>query len=234
MVALSKIQDSYSLIKYIVDFEGGMEQEIRDELRNILKKMEEFMRANTAERKKGPDMFKYTNTAKYKNGEYERPALAGIYHDPENQVAVATDARVLIVSKKDYNPEYAGHTVTKKGEVLGTEERPINFPDWKCVIPNTTSYKRADMETVNEKIKKAQAASKLDKNGIYVIELEGTDRQGDATKVYVYLDNALPLLNMPGALWVGESCRPLYYEDENYQIVIMPRNVTDTEMLNIF
>lgn len=234
MLALSKIQDSYSLIKYIVDFEGGMEQDIRDELRNVLKKMEEFMRANIAERKKGPDMFKYTYTAKYKNGEYERPDIAGIYHDSENQVAVATDTRVLIVSKKDYNPEYAGHTVTKKGEILGTEERPIRFPKWRDVIPNTTYYKRADMEEVNEKIRKAQAARKLNKDGIYVIELEGMNKQGNATKVYVPLDNALPLLNMPGALWVGESCRPLYYEDENYQIVIMPRNVTDTVMLNIF
>lgn len=230
MLAINKIQEASTSIYALAKYEDCTDI-VKDELKKAYKLMEEFIRANTKEKKGGRlDMFKFV----CKDG--LRPAMAGVYHDQKNERAVASDTHVLITSKSDYNPEYAGHTVTKLGEVLGTDEDPIRYPNWKAIIPNVNNgyYVKLDKAALEEKIRQAQAQKKLDKKSkmSFVIKME-FDNQG-AECIYFDLDSVAMLLNMPGDIYVNHHNRPACYEDDNYQVVIMPRMAPNETLERVF
>lgn len=238
MLAINKIQEASTCIYDLAKYEDCTDI-VKNELQKAYKLMEEFIRANTKEKKAGRlDMQKFVCKDKFKDNTYSRPAMAGIYHDQVNERAVSSDAYILIASKADYNSEYAGKTVTKKGEIMeSTEDRPLRFPKWKDILPSpealSSKYVTLNKEEFNEKIKAAQVARKLDKSGIFVIKLE-FDNQGEKKTMYLNLNYAEMLLNMPGTLYATDGRRTLYYEDDNYQVVICPRCQTDEQIARVF
>lgn len=232
MLAINKIQEASTIIYGIANLEDCTDI-VKTDLQEAYKLMVEFIRANTKEKKGGRlDMFKFV----CKDG--LRPAMAGVYHDQATERAVSSDCHILIASKADYNSEYAGKTVTKKGEIIeGTEDRPLRFPKWRDILPSpealSSKYVILNKEEFNEKIKAAQVARKLDKSGIFVIKLE-FDNQGEKNTMYLPLNYAEMLLNMPGTMYATNGVRALYYEDDNYQVAICPRCSCNEEIERVF
>lgn len=68
-------------------------------------------------------------------------AMGGVYHDGEHGVAVATDAHVMIVSRKDYDASLAGKVVDKKGNELAT-----GYLGYERVVPAENSPVSVDYD----------------------------------------------------------------------------------------
>lgn len=69
------------------------------------------------------NLYSYTHSEK-------DSVLRGVYHDPENESAVATDGIVMIVDKTQYIPDYAGKVIDKEGNII-----PAKYPDYQRFIP---------------------------------------------------------------------------------------------------
>lgn len=225
MLAINKIQEASTCIYDLANY-GDCTDIVKNELKQVYKLMEEFIRANTKEKGGRLDMFKFTLCKETtKDGSYMRPGMAGVYHDSDNQVAVSSDTHILIASKNDYKPEHAGHTLTKKGEILGTEEFPVKFPKWKSIIPdvNNGNYVKLNKAVLEEKIRQAQAAKKLTKEKcVYFYIHMNFIKGGNEREVYFRLEYIETLLGMPGDIWVCDYNRSAYYSDDNYEVVVMP------------
>ncbi len=85
-----------------------------------------------------------------------RPAYFGVFHDAENEVAVATDGYILVYSKVAYNPEFAGKIIGPDGaEIEG------RFPKWKNVLPNFTGLATVNVNFSTEQVAEAEKEYKL-------------------------------------------------------------------------
>ena len=71
--------------------------------------------------------------------------LSGVYHDDKGY-AVATDARILVASKDDFDPKLKGKVIGKDGAAMGNE-----FPNWQKTIPTAkeTKSSRIDVEDLH-------------------------------------------------------------------------------------
>lgn len=72
---------------------------------------------------------------KFLDKNYADPRLTGVYHDGDAQVAVASDAHVMIVSKEAYNPEHAYKVIGKDGAPVDCKGK--QYPDYTRCIPST-------------------------------------------------------------------------------------------------
>ena len=151
-----------------------------------------------------------------------RPQMCGVYHDAENKVAVASDTRALITSKRDYVECEESHIVAKNGdEIRG------RYADYKRVMPDTDECLLYDVD--RDKIKRTlteyRAEHKLDKSVEYLaINVGSPDKP-----LYLTPGNCKLLLQLPEGdfyVFAGDDyvSRPLSYEsvDENYKAVFMP------------
>lgn len=155
------------------------------------------------------------------------PVNMGVYHDPENKVAVATDTRALIVSKPDYVECEEPHTVAKNGdEIRGP------FPQYKRVMPDTDNCLLFDVDTdkVARLLTQYRAEHKLDKSVEYKAINVGTKER----PLYMALNNCKLLLQLPeGDFFVFADedymSRPVAYESEdgNYKAVFMPMYLSE-------
>lgn len=87
-----------------------------------------------------------------------RPGMTGVYHSPKGD-AVATDVRVMVVSKKEYNPAHKGKVVDKKGKPVTQKivegrgkdkqvrevEWEGRYPDYERVIPKNEPQAKAEI-----------------------------------------------------------------------------------------
>lgn len=92
------------------------------------------------------------NEYEFVDSEFLKESLRGIYHDAEEKALVATDARVLFVSKTLYDEEFAGRIVNEDGELLPDD---IKFPRWQAVVPSVTYHEpyEVDMESLAKAVK---------------------------------------------------------------------------------
>ena len=87
------------------------------------------------------------------------PVLQGIYHDPAQKMAIATDAKLLVMSRKGYDASLAGKIMGAKGELYGT------YPHVTRVIPHEDAvFAVAENVDFDELEGKARAAARADKN----------------------------------------------------------------------
>ena len=87
-----------------------------------------------------------------------RPSMMGVYHDADGY-AVATDARVLVADKREYDGRNKGKIIGKNGT-----EIKHNFPAWKRIIPKITKSMPIDLHDLLGFIGGVKA--KLKANGI--------------------------------------------------------------------
>ena len=66
--------------------------------------------------------------------------LGGVYYD-NSGFAVATDGRILVASKDDFDPKLKGKVIGKDGTVSESK-----FPDWQKVIPPAKETKSSNID----------------------------------------------------------------------------------------
>ena len=182
-----------------------------------INRMKQFVLLNTPTQKGGK-----VKIYDWVGKDYCASEMCGVYHDAENKVAVASDTRALITSKRDYVECEESHIVAKNGdEIRG------RYLDYKRVMPDTDECLLYDVD--RDKIKRIlteyKAERKLDKSVEYLaINVGSHDKP-----LYLTPENCKLLLQLPeGDFYVcaGDDyvSRPLSYEsaDENYKAVFMP------------
>ena len=172
--------------------------------------------------------FTALNTPKVKNGgkvkiydwvekEKLRPQLMGVFHDADDQVAVATNTHVLIVSKVDYNEGYAGRIIDQKGDEC--EGRYVNY---KCVFPKKEGAElNVNREHIAEMLSEMRAERRVDKSVDYFAFNIG-DKENP---FYITPKNCKLLLTLPaGKFYMSSPTHYLLYksDDGNYTALISP------------
>lgn len=184
-----------------------------------------FMESN-APKERMPDIFKFCSN------DEQFPSLRCVLHDHVDRVAVATNAHVLIVSKKHYREMeadstltcvHAGTLVSKSGEI----PRNSRYPDYISVLPRVTS----PLETITrEQAEEALAQIAARKKEIQASgdsSLKRAVRRGGwasvqvAADVFVRPEVLSLMLLLPSWDWRRGSSQQLYYEDADYKAIAM-------------
>lgn len=154
-----------------------------------------------------------------------RPQMSGVYHDCEGKVAVATDTRALIVSKRDYIECEESHIVAKNGDEIRGK-----FPEYKRVMPDNDERLIfvVDREKVKQLLAQYKAERKLDKS----VEYKAINVSTSEHPFYLHPDLCKLLLQLPEGDFYADynsqygsyNSRPLSYESEdgNYEALFMP------------
>lgn len=147
-------------------------------------------------------------------------ALKGVYHDPEHEMAVATDSHILVATKADYNPDFAGKVVDKYGNEITTGR----FPNWMRVIPSPDEDRPYDVDiTLDAGI--YQRAFKEDKAWRKML-----GRKGKTPTVVKVSDNKI-FANAEMLLIASAFCPSLrgnnpndgmFYRDDEKIVLVMP------------
>lgn len=138
-----------------------------------MRMLREFLTDNTQ-----PPKSKFNIYDWVAKGDDMRRSMHGVYHDPENKCAVATDGRVMFVSPAMYDPAHAGQCVDKYGaDALNGGE--YAFPMYDKVL---ASYD-ANSPTPAVFLGKEKIAE-LDRNLATMLKLSGiklspSQRRGD-------------------------------------------------------
>ncbi len=146
-----------------------------------------------------------------------RPVMTGVYHD-EDGYAVATDAKVLVADKREYNGR-------KKGKIIGKDgkEIPGNYPKWKLAIPVETEALPIDLQDLSGFIGGVKA--KLKENGIKPKDYGKAVvmiKTGSGTIVYYPVDALETWLN--GAMRLGATGSDVGVSERNGFIVAKTKN----------
>lgn len=188
-------------------------------------RLKQFITLNTPRVNGGK--FKIYDWCDYKKKEY-RPSMYGVFHDPEG-VAVATNTRVLVISKPDFNSEKVGEVIDIKGDIVDSgrnKEGIAIFPAWRRVVAEKVErVLSVDRERLANLMSKARVDKKLGKEYLaFNIATEGTP-------VYVAPDSVKLMLTLPEGKFYsqamneeGEPIRPIQFESEdgNYTALFMP------------
>ena len=83
--------------------------------------------------------FRITDYTASKDSPYAE-RLGGVYHD-NSGFAVATDGRILVASKADFDPKLKGKVIGKDGTVSESK-----FPDWQKAIPPAKETKSSNID----------------------------------------------------------------------------------------
>lgn len=178
-------------------------------------RLKQFTALNTPKVKNGGKVKIYDWVSKDKS---LLQRIMGVFHDAENKVAVATDTHVLIVSKVDYNEDYAGRIIDKKGD-----DCKGLFPDYKRAIPKSEGKEIAvNREHIASMLSEMRAERKIDMSIEYLAFNVG-DKE---TPCYIKPANCKLLLTLPAGKFYfrGDPSCPLLYksDDSNYTVLIMP------------
>lgn len=189
-------------------------------------RLKQFIALNTP-RVKSAGKLKIYDWADVKGKQYRRN-IQGVYHDPENGVAVATNLNIMLVSKPDYIAENADKVILKNGdEIEFAPDTLQKYPKWRRVFYENRREFEVNREKIAEMLTQERADKKLGKK--YFAFNVGTPED---TK-YLSSANCKLLLTLPedGKFYVmeAENSRDyaLQYEstDGNYKALLMPVQV---------
>ena len=127
--------------------------------------LEAFLRVSTIKGAAGKSKFNMHNYVSVDITQSE--CLTGVYHDPDTQLAVATDTYSLVTSKRFYNPEMAGQIIDKSGKFVKTKTSKQNengiweeivvtpkYPNYQSIIARTYNYQyETKVPVISEKYK---------------------------------------------------------------------------------
>lgn len=145
-----------------------------------------------------------------------RLALTGVYHDGENKVAVASDGKIMIISKNDYKEEHSGKIMDKYDK----EITDCRFPKYRSAFPlmDNARTMRIDEKELANGIKDLRAKVKelgLKKTRLCV-HIEDFDVSLDAE----LLNKTIQFSR--GEYNVTEGSHVVEFHNEEYKGVIMP------------
>lgn len=175
-----------------------------------------------------PKAFGKVNIWNWTDPKEYRTFCHGVFHDPDNGVAVATDTHVILTSKIDYDSERAGEIHTKSGDKVKAV-----YPAYRRIFRKNNVTFEVNRERIAECLSKAKSERKLDKRVEYKAFNIGT---GDKP-FYLTPENCKLLLTLPegeflvapGERFDNYAIRPLQYKsnDGNLEAIIMPIYITD-------
>lgn len=175
----------------------------------------EFLIDNETAPKGKADLF-----AICKRTENQYLPLTGVFHDAEHEMAVSTDAHILVATKADYNPELAGKIVDKYGN-----EIPAKFPNWMRVIPTPDKDRPYDTEITldadvyRRALKEDKAWRKMQgtKGSKYPTPIKLSDAGHFASADLLLLASLFC-----GSLKANNPLEPLFYRDDEKIVLVMP------------
>lgn len=228
-----KLQEAYQKLGWVQDdVKCGRGVDINT-LNYIKQQIHEFM-VDCEPKKKGKfNIWDFTIKDQY------RPVYECVFHDKENQVAVATDAYMLVVCKESYDES----KVDVEGFHIGSESkvityRPIDkygkfmdyrFPNWKAVIPPKEGYVQdyVSLEELDKYLKKFRAFIKLE--GHSKSKLIPLYKVGD---VWLHAEKLRKfIVASDGHIMIKDKSRPVVSWGEKRTVLLMPMLVEDKDLL---
>lgn len=158
--------------------------------------------------------------------ESARISLQGVYHDPTCEMACACGSHILVMTKADYNPEYAGKIVTKYGKEINAK-----YPSFRGVIPNGDGYDKTftiDVDVCRRAIKEKNAK-------LNIMRANARTRKESTVTIQVmpgYFADANDLLKVAGfatEFKAGENNRAFYMKDDEKTVLFMPKYLNGIE-----
>lgn len=175
-----------------------------------------------------------------------RPAYMGVFHDGENKVAVASDFRILLLSKPDYNEQLvnaARHSYDKDGHEITTQ----SFQHYiGCLSEGRRLYKDHGKDVVGhlnaKAIKKATEVLKELKEQVQEAQAELGQKRRPNSYIYVrvgkgwfnakYLSKLLPYFGDGAEVITPNNYRAAYLKNDDYEAIIMPAQLSDRLQLD--
>ena len=182
----------------------------------------DIMRVETAGVSNKFNWFDYTS----KDG--LRPVMNGIFHD--NGEKVATDSHILVVMKEDYPEDYEGKILMKDGE-LKDQERVGRFPNWKCVMPESTEGRtpvKIDFDRADKIFKDIRVKCRFDKLSVWKVKV------GGVLYNWELLQRMFKFMRYIGTdvMWNDEkSIRAGYVENGGNRAILMPMRSTEDHVV---
>lgn len=229
----AKLQDAYQKLCWVQDdikCGRGVEESTISYIKQLI---HEFM-VDCEPKKKGKfDIWDYTVKDEC------RPVFGGVFHDKESEVAVATDAHMLVACKESYDES----KVDVEGFHIGSESkvityRPIDkygkfmdyrFPNWKAVIPPKEGYVQdyVSLEDLDEYLKKFRAFIKLE--GYSKRKPTPLYKVGD---VWLHAEKLRKfIVASDGHIMIKDKSRPVVSWGEKRTVLLMPMLVEDKDLL---
>lgn len=228
-----KLQEAYQKLGWVQDdVKCGRGVDINT-LDYIKQQIHEFM-VDCEPKKKGKfNIWDYTENDPY------RPVYGGVFHDKENEVAVATDGYLLVACKESFDES----KVDVEGFRMGDESKVITyraidkygkflnyrFPNWKAVIPPKDGYLQeyVSLEELDEYLKKFRAFLKLEGYGkrkpIPLYKVGNVWLNAEKLRKFIVASD--------GKVMVKSNDRPIVYWGEKRTALLMPMLVEDKDLL---
>lgn len=184
---------------------------------------------------------KQINLYKYVSKDVNRPYLTGVYHDADEQTAVACDSHILVAYRDAFRPECGTQTIDKAGNPIEVEH--AHYPKWKSIIPDEKILRRDYSVLPGEIFLRAvRNAANFKKNipqtwdyGKRIASNQRTinivvsvkDREGDTVNIAFRYEYAKQLAELPqeGAEYFFKSSRhAIFFRNESAGVlaVLMP------------
>lgn len=151
--------------------------------------------------------------------------LTGVFHDAEHEMAVSTDAHILVATKADYNPEFAGKIVDKYGNEI-KDKYGNKFPNWMSIIPSPEKQRyyydteiTLDANVYRRALKEDKAWRKMHgaKGSKYRTPIKLSD-----VGHFASADLLLLASFFCGSLKANSLYEPLFYRDDEKIVFVMP------------
>ena len=209
MKSIEKIQRAVNAIR---DVRG---QENEATVKFACNLINEFLIDNETAPKGKADLFDIC-----KRTEKCRLAMTGVFHDAEHEMAVSTDTYILVATKADYNPKFAGKIVDKYGN-----EIQAKFPNWMSIIPSPEKERHyydteitLDANVYRRALKEDKAWRKMQGiKGKYPTPIKMSNVGHFASADYLLLASLYC-----GSLKVNNPLEPLFYRDDEKIVLVMP------------
>lgn len=228
-----KLLEAYKYLSWAQDSAKRNEKIDEHTISHIMNLIHEFMIDHEPTKKNTFNIWDYTINNPYK------PVYEGVFHDKENEVAVATDTHILVACKESFDES----KVDVDGFYIGSESkvityRPIDkygkfmnyrFPNWQSVIPPKDGYlqEHVSLEELDEYLKKCRAFVKLEGYGkgkpIPLYKVGNVWLHAEKLRKFIVASD--------GKVMVKSNDRPIVYWGEKRTALLMPMLVEDEDLL---
>jgi hypothetical protein len=182
----------------------------------------EVVRAETVITKVGKFSF-YDFVSKEECGE----VMQGVYHD--DGFKVASDGRILIAIREEYNKDFEGKILAKDGSFIKR-----CYPRWRCVIPQEEGeFYEIDESKFTEQLAKKRAEYKMQYvkakrwDSSWVVKIGGAYYSAE---YFAKVLTAMKYIGITKVQLVGNDAKMLLHKSDDAILILMPRYVTENDV----